>query len=197
MFDPEPLISQYGLFAVFGTAALEGDIAVMVAGALHQRGYFDFWPTVTAAMLGGWMSDLLIYGFARRYRNHERTKSIVARAREWRFFKMFIAYPMLLALAIRFLPGVRTIGPVSLATATPLSPARYVLLTGIAAFVWAVVLVLVGKGAWHALQRIFHHLHLPEHLGMAALIAVVIVLSGVSLVKWRQKVKAARSSNSG
>ncbi|MDG1281152.1 MAG: VTT domain-containing protein [Pseudorhodobacter sp.] len=195
MFDPEPLISQYGLFAVFGTAAVEGDIAVMVAGALHQRGYFEFWPTVAAAMLGGWMSDLLIYGLARRYRNHNRAKAIVARARDWRFFKMFVAYPMLLALAIRFLPGVRTIGPVSLATATPLTPLRYVMLTGIAAFLWATALVLVGKGAWHALQRVFQHLHLPEHLGLGALIGLVLILSGVTLLKWRKRVRAARNAD--
>jgi hypothetical protein len=45
-------------------------------------------------------------------------------ARKCRFFNIFIAYPMILALIIRFMPGVRGADPVALATATDITPLR-------------------------------------------------------------------------
>lgn len=191
MFDPTSLISQFGLLAVFGTAAIEGDAAVITSGVLAQRGILPFWPVVLAGMAGGWFSDLLIYHLARRFRSHPRTIRGVEAARKWRFFNMFVAYPMLLALAIRFMPGVRTAGPVALATATPISPLRYTVLTGIAAFIWSFVLVHVGQQAGHVIARVFKGFDLPEWMEIGIPVAIVLVLTVVAIRKWRKRVPGA------
>ena len=187
MFDPTSLISQFGLLAVFGTAAVEGDAAVITSGVLAQRGILPFWPVVLAGMAGGWFSDLLIYHLARRFRSHPRTIRGVEAARKWRFFNMFVAYPMLLALAIRFMPGVRTAGPVALATATPISPLRYAVLTGIAAFIWSFVLVHVGQQASHIIARVFKGFDVPEWVEIGIPVAIVLVLTVVAVRKWRRR----------
>lgn len=191
MFDPTPLISQFGLFAVFGTAAVEGDAAVIAAGVLTQRGILPLWPVIIAGTAGGWFSDLLIYYLARRYRHHPRTIRGVEAARKWRFFNLVVAYPMLLALAIRFMPGVRTAGPVALATATPITPLRYTVLTGIAAFIWSFVLVHVGQQASHVLARLFKNIDGSEWIEIGIPVVIVLMLTVVAVRKWRRRVPGA------
>jgi membrane protein DedA with SNARE-associated domain len=179
------------LLAVFGTAAVEGDAAVVTAGVLAQRGLLPLWPVIFAGMAGGWFSDLLIYRLARRYRYHPRTIRGVEAARKWRFFNMFVAYPMLLALAIRFMPGVRTAGPVALATATPITPLRYTILTGIAAFIWSFVLVHVGQQTGHVIARLFKDFDVPEWVEIGIPVAIVLVLTVFAVRKWRKRVPGA------
>lgn len=187
MFDPTSLISQFGLLAVFGTAAVEGDAAVVTAGVLVQRGILPLWPVVFAGMSGGWFSDLLIYHLARRYRDHPRTVRGVEAARKWRFFNIAVAFPMLLAIAIRFMPGVRTAGPVALATATQITPLRYTVLTGIAAFLWSFILVHVGQQASHILARLFQGFDVPEWVEIGIPVAIVLVLTVFAVRKWRRR----------
>gem|GEM_PF-3435992 len=79
---------------------------------------------IFAGVAGCWFSDQLIYRLARRYRHTPRTIRGVVAARKCRFFNTFIAYPMTLALIIRFMPGVRGADPVALATATDITPLR-------------------------------------------------------------------------
>lgn len=191
MFAPSDLISQFGLLAVFGTAAVEGDAAAVTAGVLAQRGLLPLWPVIFAGMAGGWFSDLLIYHLARRYRHHPRTIRGVEAARKWRFFNMFVAYPMLLALAIRFMPGVRTAGPVALATATPITPLRYTILTGIAAFIWSFILVHVGRQTGHVIARLFKGFDLPEWVEIGIPVAIVLVLTVFAVRRWRKRVPGA------
>lgn len=191
MFDPTSLISQFGLLAVFGTAAVEGDAAVVTAGVLAQRGILPFWPVVFAGMAGGWCSDLLIYHLARRFRYHDRTVRGVEAARKWRFFNLAVAYPMLLALAIRFMPGVRTAGPVALATATSITPLRFTMLTGIAAFIWSFVLVHVGQQAGQILTRLFKNIDGSEWIEIGIPVVIVLVLTAVAIRKWRKRVPGA------
>lgn len=191
MFDPTDLIANFGLLAVFGTAAIEGDAAVVTAGVLVQRGLLPLWPVIVAGALGGWFSDQLIYHLARRYRAHPRTVRGVEAARKWRFFNMFVAYPMVLALAIRFMPGVRTAGPVALATATDITPLRYGILTAIAGFIWATILVFVGKQAGHLLGRLFANINVPEWVEIAIPVAIVVVLTGFAIRKWRKRMPGA------
>ncbi|MGO4907651.1 DedA family protein [Pseudorhodobacter sp. W20_MBD10_FR17] len=191
MFDPSHLISQFGLLAVFGTAAVEGDAAVVTAGVLAQRGILPLWPVIFAGMAGGWFSDLLIYHLARRYRHHPRTVRGVEAARKWRFFNIFVAYPMLLAIAIRFMPGVRTAGPVALATATPITPLRYTVLTGIAAFLWSFSLVHVGQQASHILAHLFENFDGSEWMEIGIPVAIVVVLTVFAIRKWRKRVPGA------
>ncbi|WP_022705317.1 DedA family protein [Pseudorhodobacter ferrugineus] len=191
MFDPTSFISQFGLLAVFGTAAIEGDAAVVTAGVLAQRGILPLWPVIFAGMAGGWFSDLLIYHLARRFRDHPRTVRGVTAARKWRFFNIAVAYPMLLALAIRFMPGVRTAGPVALATATPITPLRYTILTGIAAFLWSFILVHVGQQASHIIAHLFKGFDLPEWVEIGIPVAIVLVLTVFAIRKWRKRVPGA------
>lgn len=188
MFDPTSLISHFGLIAVFATAAVEGDAAVVTAGVLVQRGLLPLWPVIIAGMAGGWFSDLLIYYLARRFRHHPRTIRAVGAARKWRFFNLFVAYPMLLAIAIRFMPGVRTAGPVALATATDITPLRYATLTAIAAFLWSVILVLLGQQAGHLITRLFKNIDLPDYLVIGIPVVIVLVLTAFALRKWRRRV---------
>lgn len=187
MFDPTSLISQFGLLAVFGTAAIEGDAAVITAGVLAQRGILPLWPVIFAGMAGGWCSDLLIYHLARRFRDNPRTIRGVEAARKWRFFNAAMTYPMLLALAIRFMPGVRTAGPVALATATPITPLRYAVLTGIAAFLWSFILVHIGQQTGHILARLFKSIDVPEWVEIGIPVAIVLVLTVFAIQKWRRR----------
>jgi membrane protein DedA with SNARE-associated domain len=179
--DLQSLADALGPLAVFSVAALEGDAAVLTAGILVQRGFLDFWPAFAAAAAGGWASDQFFYFLARAWRGRPRVEAVLARAREWRLFQFLIARPVLLALVIRFLPGMRTLGPVTLAVGTPMTPVRFMLLTGFASIVWAGSLILIGQGAGHALQRAVSRLNLPDNTGLYLLLVILAALTILAL----------------
>ena len=97
--------------------------------------------------------------------------------------------PSISVFAVRFLYGMRLIGPVVIG-ASGLSPLRFALLNALGAAVWATVFASAGYFAGEALETLLGNLkpyRLPIALGVLAL-AVVIGL----VRHWRAKRKAGR-----
>ncbi len=75
------LIGQYGLYAVFLLALIEGDITLLLAGVLAHSGFFgeySFARVLLWGTLGGCLSDNIAYLAGRGFR-----KSV----REFRFYR--------------------------------------------------------------------------------------------------------------
>ncbi|MBA3322261.1 MAG: DedA family protein [Pyrinomonadaceae bacterium] len=76
------LVGQYGLYAIFFLAMLEGDITLLLAGVLAHGGFFgeySFAKVLAAGTLGGVASDQIAYGMGRGFRSG---------VREYRFYRM-------------------------------------------------------------------------------------------------------------
>ncbi|MEO6391227.1 MAG: hypothetical protein ABIP75_05190, partial [Pyrinomonadaceae bacterium] len=62
------IIGQYGLYAVFFLALIEGDITLLLAGVLAHSGFFgeySFAKVLMAGTLGGVVGDNLAYATGR------------------------------------------------------------------------------------------------------------------------------------
>ena len=88
------IIEQYGIYAVFALCTIEGDITLLVSGAMAHGGFFgkySFLKLFLAGTLGGMAGDCVGYGVGRVF--HEKAK-------DYRFYQM--AQPRLERLIDKF-----------------------------------------------------------------------------------------------
>ncbi len=180
----DALIAKYGLIVVFLGCALEGDTVAITSGLLAHHQLLPLWPTLAAAWAGGWSADVGIFLLARRFRDHPRVLRILAHPVSQGMARRFLGRPALLAAVFRFLPGMRTVTPVLLATSTRLRLALYLPITCLSALVWAVVMVVIGHGIGTLVHRIWGHVDRTELL-LALPVLLVALFLGHRL--WRMR----------
>jgi membrane protein DedA with SNARE-associated domain len=65
------LIEQYGIYAVFVLCTVEGDITLLISGAMAHGDFFgrySFWRVFLAGTLGGIVGDNIAYFIGRMFR---------------------------------------------------------------------------------------------------------------------------------
>ena len=88
------IIEQYGIYAVFALCTVEGDITLLISGAMAHSGFFgkySFLKVLIAGTLGGMVGDCIGYGVGRIF--HENAK-------DYRFYQM--AQPRIERLIAKF-----------------------------------------------------------------------------------------------
>jgi membrane protein DedA with SNARE-associated domain len=88
------IIEQYGIYAVFALCTVEGDITLLISGAMAHSGFFgpySFIKLFIAGTLGGMVGDCFGYMVGRIF--HEKAK-------DYRFYQM--AQPRLERLIAKF-----------------------------------------------------------------------------------------------
>jgi membrane protein DedA with SNARE-associated domain len=94
MGELEHLIELYGYYAVFALCTVEGDITLLMSGALAQRNFFgnySFFKVFVAGTLGGMAGDCVAYAIGRLF--HQK-------AQHYRFYQM--AQPRVERLIAKF-----------------------------------------------------------------------------------------------
>ncbi|KTC38190.1 hypothetical protein AO265_27080, partial [Pseudomonas sp. ABAC61] len=149
------------------------------------------WPQVIGlAALGGILGDQLLfwtgrYSGARILPKLKRHQAAIERANG-----LIKRYPLTSVFAVRFLYGMRLVGPMVIG-ASGLAAWRFALLNVIGAAVWAVLFVSAGYWAGEALQHFLGDLkpyRLPIFLGVVALLALAALVRHL-----RNRRKAHRS----
>lgn len=179
----EAFIETYGIAAVMAGTALEGEGAAIFGGAMAHRGHLPFWPLALAAAAGGYLADLVIYGVGRRYRDGARVRKVLEHEKVARVVGRLSRNLVIFALLFRFIPGMRTAGPLSLAAAG-MAPGPYAFCTGIAALLWGFTGVGMGYYLGHTIELIFGELKRIEHAMIGPAI-VAAVIAGAILI-WRR-----------
>jgi membrane protein DedA with SNARE-associated domain len=88
------IIEQYGIYAVFALCTVEGDITLLISGAMAHGGFFGrygFLKVLFFGTLGGMVGDCIGYGVGRIF--HEKAK-------DYRFYQM--AQPRIEKLIAKF-----------------------------------------------------------------------------------------------
>ncbi len=168
------LIGQYGLYAIFFLAMIEGDITLLLAGVLAHDAFFgeySFLKVLAAGTLGGVAGDQIAYAMGRGFR---------ARVRDYRFYRA--ARPRIERLTETFGPlsiflskyvyGLRT-GCCVFYGVAKMKYVRFLTLTLASCFVWVFLL----SGAGYFFHGVVTNLIGDfKHLGK---ILLVIVMVGV------------------
>jgi membrane protein DedA with SNARE-associated domain len=186
----EGIIEQYGFAAVALGTALEGDAAALAGGMLAYRGLLPLWPAAGAAMAGAFFSDIMIYALARHHRDAPRVRGAVDHPRIAGLVRRLSRNLVVFALVFRFIPGMRTVGPVSLAV-LGFGPVRYVACAAASSVLWGIAGVMLGYFLGHTVELIFGELERIEH---ALILPALLAAAGAAgVLFWRRGTARATS----
>ncbi|WP_122585405.1 DedA family protein [Pseudomonas viridiflava] len=138
-------LNEFGYFALFLGTFFEGETILVLAGFLAFRGYMDLNIVILVAFCGSYAGDQLWYFMGRKH-----GRKLLARKPRWQLMgdkalRLVRKHPDIWVLSFRFVYGLRTVMPVAIGL-SGYPPARYLLLNGIGAAVWAAAL---GSAAYH------------------------------------------------
>jgi membrane protein DedA with SNARE-associated domain len=174
------LISQYGYFALFLGTLLEGETVLVLAGISAYQGYLQLHWVMLVALLGGFLGDQIYFWIGRRHGSwvlsrYPRLLPVFDRANV-----LIERYHEVLIVGIRFLYGLRTVGPMALGMSGVLAW-RFMLFNFLGAVLWATG---IGSAAYlfgNALALLIHDLEKAEQT-----LLIVVLLAGIVIWAWRR-----------
>src|SRR5271169_2575675 len=138
-----PLIARYGYAATFVGTLLEGETFLVLSGLAAHRGYLGMPQLVAVAAAGAFLTDNLFFALGRALgpallKRFPRLAPSAARAHA-----LVERLPNTAVIGIRFLYGMRTVGPAVIGTST-MAWSRFAVLDALAACLWSVSWISAG-----------------------------------------------------
>lgn len=164
----EQLVASYGYPVLLAGAVLEGETVVAIAGYLAHRGYLSLPVVLVMAALGGFAGDQFYFYLGRRHGNAMLQRFPSLQAYTGRATRLIDRYRIGAIFLIRFMYGVRTVGPL-LFGMSRVPWHLYVALNLVSAAVWAGVIAGVGYAFGQAVELLLHDL---KHYEAALLLAL-------------------------
>jgi membrane protein DedA with SNARE-associated domain len=139
------LVGQYGLYAVFLLAMIEGDLTLLLAGVLAHGAFFgdySFLKVLCAGTAGGLTGDQIAYALGRGFRSRVRGYRFYRAARP-RIERMTGTFGPLAIFLSKYVYGLRTATCVFYGVAK-MRYTRFLPITLVSCFAW--VFLLSGAG---------------------------------------------------
>lgn len=172
-------IVHYGYWAVLIGCLLEGESVLLLAGMAAHQGQLALPWVLLTAFVGGTLGDLFFYFLGRRYGRWLTVRLWRQRGRMRRVQRWVRRYDAWVIVAVRFLYGVRVLGPIAIG-ASAFSWERFVVFNMLGAALWAGLVGGTGYLAGHLLSLWLADLDRHEGWLIAG---VVIALLLVHLVQ--------------
>src|SRR5882724_9483758 len=175
------LIGQYGLYAVFLLALIEGDITLLLAGVLAHSGFFgeySFARVLLWGTLGGCLSDNIAYLAGRGFRKSVREFRFY-RASKPRIERLTNKFGALSIFLSKYIYGLRWASCIFYGVGR-MSYLRFMLLSLASCFTW--VLILSGAGYFFS-GAVIGILGDFQRLGKVLLVIVVVGIAGFYLAE--------------
>lgn len=169
------MIAQYGYFAVFLGALLEGETVLLLAGYASHRGYLDLFAVVAVAWAGGTLGDQFYFWLGRRHGAALMRRFPSLALRTERALRLIEGHPVKIIFAMRFLWGFRIALPIALG----MSAVRwrlYVPLNMAAAAIWATVVGLLGYAFGAVLSKFIGQIQHYEHWLFLGVVVAALLL---------------------
>jgi membrane protein DedA with SNARE-associated domain len=137
------LVSDHGYLVTFLGALFEGETVLTLAGLAAHRGYLHMSLLVVLASLGSFIGDQIYFLVGRRY-----GKRLMARFPRFkpairRVDALVVRYAGVAVIAVRFLYGLRTVGPIAMG-ASRMPWHTFALFNIAGAIAWSVVWLTGG-----------------------------------------------------
>lgn len=186
--DLRALIDSYGYLAVFAGAFLEGETVLALAGLAAYRGYLDLYTVIAIALFAGFLGDQLYFFVGRRNGARILARFPDAQARAHRFDALLARWHAPLIIAIRFMYGLRIVGPVLLGMGRVPSW-KFMLYNFIGAVIWAPLIAGLGYAFGSVVESFLENIEQYEMWVFAA----VVALGAGSAVFHRLRSRRARN----
>lgn len=166
------LIETYGIYAVFVLCTVEGDITLLLSGAMAHGGFFgqfSFWKVFLAGTLGGMAGDSVAYLIGRTF--HESVKHYrfykIAQPRIERLIEKFGGFAIIIS---KYIYGIRAGMCLSYGIGKMPFP-RFIMLDAVSCSIWALLLASVGYFFSGAITGIIGDF---KHIGVALFFIVLV-----------------------
>ena len=174
------LIANYGYAALFVGALLEGETLLILAGFAAHQGYLQLQWVIITALLGGFLGDQIYFWLGRRHgvwvrSRFPRLAPVLARTNA-----LIERYHEVLIVGVRFLYGLRTVGPMAFGMSA-VKAWRFMLFNALGATIWAVGIGGAGYLFGQALELWLHDLKRLEEVLLFA-----ILFGGLIFWGWRR-----------
>lgn len=176
----EQYITHYGYVALAIGCLLEGETVLALAGFAVHRGLLDGPMVFAVATVSAFAGDQFWFWIGRRYGPSLKTRFATLRDKLPTLEARIAAHPDGLVLGLRFLVGLRTIGPIILG-GSPIRAARFAWLNLVGALLWVCLIGMAGY-CFGALLETW----LPT-LERAEAAVLIVLLSGGWAVHWLRK----------
>ncbi len=168
----EQLLNDYGYLALFIGTFLEGETILVLAGIAAAHDFLDLKTVIIVAFIGSYCGDQLWYFLGRYY-----GITLLQKRPKWqksadKALIYFRKNPDLWVLTFRFMYGLRTIMPVAIGI-SGYSPKRYIILNGIGAIIWSIVL---GSTSYYFGTIVLSYLKDYELIFLGAIVALALFL---------------------
>jgi len=182
--DLAQLVQTWGYPAVFLGTLLEGETVLLLAGLAAQAGYLELPWVIATAVAGGVTGEQIWFLVGRR--NGERLLARFPRLRPGaeRMHALLARHHLPLILSLRFLYGLRTVGPIAIGMSR-VPWARFTALDFAAAVVWAVTVASAGYAFGQVLALWLGDLTRIEHW-----LALALIAAGAAL--WWLRIRKSR-----
>jgi membrane protein DedA with SNARE-associated domain len=189
--DLPSLIQQYGLIAIVGGAFLEGETIVLLAGAAAHLGLLDLRAVVGAAALGAFAGDNFFFFLGRRYGANVSKRYAWMATAVPRIDRMLSRWRWGAVVALRFMYGLRTAGPMLIGAGT-MPALEFVTANALGAVLWAALIAGIGFVGGRAVEALLGDIAHAEKivLAVAVTIGVLAIIVRSLLRRRRSAVKS-------
>jgi membrane protein DedA with SNARE-associated domain len=174
------LISEYGYVGLFVGCLLEGETLLVLAGFAAHQGYLQLHWVIVVALLGGFLGDQF-YFWLGRWRGAWVMSRFPRLAPVFERANILIErYHEVLIVSVRFLYGLRTVGPIAFGMSAVLAW-RFMLFNALGAAIWAVGIGGAGYLFGQAIELWLQDLKRVEEV-----LILAILFGGLALWGWRR-----------
>jgi len=190
----EWFLGKFGYLAVLVGTFFEGETVLILGGLAAKLGYLRLPWVIVAAFLGTFAGDQAYFFLGRRY-----GQKMLERRREWREKSKRVAdllerHQTAFLFGFRFVYGIRTVSPFAVGM-TRISVRRFFLLNAAGAFLWAVVIGVLGYSFGHGLEVVIGDIKRYEGAILLAVLACGIGVWLARLLKGRSKSAGGTEDN--
>lgn len=139
----QSIIETYGYVAIFVGAFLEGETILLMAGFAAHGGHLQLPWVMATAFAAGMLGDQLYFHLGHWHGERILSRIPGAASRSARVWALLRKYDLWLIVGIRFMYGIRIVGPVVIGM-SGVPPMRFAWFNGLGALIWAVVVVGAG-----------------------------------------------------
>lgn len=164
----QTIIENYGYYAVFVGAFLEGETVLILAGFAASRGYLALPYVMLVAFVASVLGDGLYFFLGRWHGPRILARFPMLRSRAAKVETLLHRYHAPVILVLRFLYGLRTVGPMVIGMSR-LAPARFISFNILGASLWAVLVGGLGYAFGNTLELLLSDLHRYEQLALGGI----------------------------
>jgi len=182
--DFTQLLAHYGYLALIVGCLLEGETILLLAGFAAHQGYLSLPLVILLAFASGTLGDQFFYLLGRHFGMRLLSRLPNAATRVDKVNRLLLRYHRGLIVAVRFMYGLRVIGPVIIGN-SGVTPGCFVLFNMLGAALWATLVAGCGYLFGQTLQWLFIDLRHYELRAMLILLLCALILAGAR--HWRHR----------